>query len=163
MKSRGGLGTPLLLPRFYFFALLFTSHRSPLSERLEQATHSLFYTLSISVVFKLVSHNFSGFKPRPSRCFLREGTLLHFVCLHPGVSLRASSPFGRSRAARFACPNRRACSQATQECKWIPAIYCWEAGVAILLGMFHAKDIGISSGHVGLWLVCSFTFYLPIP
>ena len=28
---------PLLLPRFYFFALLFTSHRSPLSERLEQA------------------------------------------------------------------------------------------------------------------------------
>ena len=27
----------LLLPRFYFFALLFTSHRSPLSERLEQA------------------------------------------------------------------------------------------------------------------------------
>ena len=37
MKSRGG---PLLLPRFYFFALLFTSHRSPLSERLEQATSS---------------------------------------------------------------------------------------------------------------------------
>ena len=28
---------PLLLPRFNFFALLFTSHRSPLSERLEQA------------------------------------------------------------------------------------------------------------------------------
>ena len=36
MKSRGGLGA-LPLPRFYFFALLFTSHRSPLSERLEQA------------------------------------------------------------------------------------------------------------------------------
>ena len=35
MKSRGG---PLLLPRFYFFALLLTSHRSPLSERLEQAS-----------------------------------------------------------------------------------------------------------------------------
>ena len=31
MKSRGGLAS------FYFFALLFTSHRSPLSERLEQA------------------------------------------------------------------------------------------------------------------------------
>ena len=28
--------SPLLLPRFYFFALLFTSHCSPLSERLEQ-------------------------------------------------------------------------------------------------------------------------------
>ena len=27
------------LPRFYFSALLFTSHRSPLSERLEQAKH----------------------------------------------------------------------------------------------------------------------------
>ena len=45
MKSKGGLGresagtlSPLLLPRFYFFALLFTSPRSPLSERLEQAT-----------------------------------------------------------------------------------------------------------------------------
>ena len=34
MKSRGGL------PCFYFFALLFTSHRSPLSERLEQARNS---------------------------------------------------------------------------------------------------------------------------
>ena len=29
--------SPLLLPRFYFFELLFSSHRSPLSERLEQA------------------------------------------------------------------------------------------------------------------------------
>ena len=47
MKSRGGLGrevrepfplSPLPLPRFYFLAFLFTSHRSPLSERLEQAT-----------------------------------------------------------------------------------------------------------------------------
>ena len=38
MESRGGLGrAPLLLPRFYFFALLFTSHRSRLSERMEQA------------------------------------------------------------------------------------------------------------------------------
>ena len=29
--------SPLLLPRFYFFALLFTSYRSRLCERLEQA------------------------------------------------------------------------------------------------------------------------------
>ena len=36
MKSRGGLGREVLLPRFYFFALPFTLHRSPLSERLEQ-------------------------------------------------------------------------------------------------------------------------------
>ena len=48
MKSRGELGrevrfplSPLPLPRFYFFALLFTSHRSPLSERLEQAISSV--------------------------------------------------------------------------------------------------------------------------
>ena len=34
MKSRGGLGREV---RFYFFALLFTLHRSPLFERLEQA------------------------------------------------------------------------------------------------------------------------------
>ena len=47
MKSRGGLGrevrfplSPLLLPRFYFFALPFTLHRSPLSERLEQAKNT---------------------------------------------------------------------------------------------------------------------------
>ena len=33
-ESIGGLGREV---RFYFFALLFTSHRSPLSERLEQA------------------------------------------------------------------------------------------------------------------------------
>ena len=38
MKSRGGLYFLYYLPRFYFFALLFTSHRSPLSERMEQAT-----------------------------------------------------------------------------------------------------------------------------
>ena len=35
--ERGAGTSPLLLPRFYFFALLFTSHRSPLPERLEQA------------------------------------------------------------------------------------------------------------------------------
>ena len=34
--------SPLPLPRFYFFALLFTSHRSPLSERLEQAKETTF-------------------------------------------------------------------------------------------------------------------------
>ena len=44
-ESRGGLGREALtsnpLPRFYFFALLFTSHRSPVSERLEQAKITL--------------------------------------------------------------------------------------------------------------------------
>ena len=40
MKTRGGT---LPLPRCYFFALLFTSHRPPLPERLEQATQALPY------------------------------------------------------------------------------------------------------------------------
>ena len=31
------------------------------------------------------SNSGRGFKPRPSRCFLRQGSLLHFVSLHPGV------------------------------------------------------------------------------
>ena len=30
-------------------------------------------------------------------------------------------------------------------------------GVAIPLGMLHAKAPGISSGRLGLWLVCAFT------
>ena len=40
MNSRGGT---LPLPCFYFFAVLFTSHCSPLSERLEQATQEIPY------------------------------------------------------------------------------------------------------------------------
>ena len=28
-----------------------------------------------------------GFTPRPSRCFLRQGALLHFVSLHSGVQM----------------------------------------------------------------------------
>ena len=30
--------------------------------------------------------------------------------------------------------------------------------VAILLGLLHATETGISSGCVGLWLVCALTF-----
>ena len=40
----------------------------------------------------------SGFKPRSSHCFLRQGTLLHFVSLHHCVSLPGNrnklQPFG---------------------------------------------------------------------
>ena len=35
----------------------------------------------------------------------------------------------------------------------------YPAGVAILLGMLHAKETGIRSGRLCLWLVCAFTFY----
>ena len=38
--------SPLLLRRFYFFLLLFTSYRSPLSERLEQASQGRSLALS---------------------------------------------------------------------------------------------------------------------
>ena len=31
-----------------------------------------------------------GFKPRPSLCLLRQGTLLDFVSLHPGVKMGTS-------------------------------------------------------------------------
>ena len=40
MKSRGGLGSTSPPPSLLFFRAPFTSHRSPLSERLEQATVS---------------------------------------------------------------------------------------------------------------------------
>ena len=33
-----------------------------------------------------------------------------------------------------------------------------QGGVAIFLGMPHAKETWISSGRLGLWLVCVFTF-----
>ena len=31
-------------------------------------------------------------------------------------------------------------------------------GVAILLGMLHVKETRISSGRMGLWLVCTFIY-----
>ena len=31
--------------------------------------------------------------------------------------------------------------------------------IAILLGRLHAKETVINSGHLGLWLVCAFTFF----
>ena len=42
-RERWKVEGELPLARFYFFALIFTSHRFPLSERLEQATRSLPY------------------------------------------------------------------------------------------------------------------------
>ena len=32
-----------------------------------------------------------------------------------------------------------------------------QGGVAIFLGMLHAKETGIGSDLLGLWLVCAFT------
>ena len=58
--------SPLPLPRFYFFALLFTSRRSPLSERLEQAISFVFavrliiYFLCVFLFYFLVQNNNSG-------------------------------------------------------------------------------------------------------
>ena len=72
-----------------------------------------------------------GFKPRPSRCTFRQGTLLHLVSLHG---------YRRQTAG--------VTSAMDQE------------GKAILLGMLHAllqEYFGISSVRFGLWLVCAFT------
>ena len=38
---------------------------------------------------------------------------------------------------------------------WYPV----QEGVAILLGMLHAKETRISCGHLGLWLMCAFTIF----
>ena len=82
-----------------------------------------------------------GCRPRPSRCFLRQGTLLHFV------------------------------SQSSPRCiMWVPATYCWgvtlrwisipsRGGVAILLDMPHAKETGISSVRLGLWFLSYLTLF----
>ena len=57
----------------------------------------------------------------------------------------------------------------TQVCKRVLATYCWEVTLpwtsfnylpagAILLGMFHVKETGISSSRLDLSLVCALTF-----
>ena len=72
-----------------------------------------------------------GFKPRPSRCTFRQGTLLHLVSLH---GYRRQTAGGTSAMD--------------------------QEGKAILLGMLHAllqEYFGISSVRLGLWLVCAFT------
>ena len=59
----------------------------------------------------------------------------------------------------------------TPVCKRVLATYCWEVTLpwtsfnylpagAILLGMFHVKETGISSGRLDLSLVCALTFTL---
>ena len=82
MKSRGGLGRevpPLPIPRFYFFALLFTSHRSPLSERLEQAiifpawaTCDLVSGNTILTIFILITICCSGVMLCLERCMIPD-------------------------------------------------------------------------------------------
>ena len=44
-----------------------------------------------------------------------------------------------------------------------PAIdqYPIQGRVAIFLDMLHAKETRISSGHLGVWLMCAFTLPLP--
>ena len=47
-------------------------------------------------------------------------------------------------------------TQVYERVRWT-SIPCSKGG-AVLLGMLHATETGISSGRVGLWLVCAFTF-----
>ena len=61
-------------------------------------------------------------KPRPSRCFLRQGTLLHFVSLHPGVKKGTGDILLWGNPAMDQHPV--------------------QGGVAILLGLLHATETG---------------------
>ena len=47
-------------------------------------------------------------------------------------------------------------TQVYERVRWT-SIPCSKGG-AVLLGMLHATETGISSGRVGLWLVCAFTY-----
>ena len=79
-----------------------------------------------------------GFKPCLSHCYLRQGTLLHFVS-----SCRCITGYQLLTAG----------GGVTLQWTSIPS-----RGVAILLGMLHdAKETGISSGCLGVCLVCPFT------
>ena len=50
-------------------------------------------------------------------------------------------------------------SPLTQVYKWVAATYPIQEGVAIFLGMFKAKETGISSGCLGPWHVCVPSLY----
>ena len=93
MKSRGGLEreVPLLLPRFYFFALLFTSHRSPLSKRLEQATTKTFVTF---VVWEgaLRDDTKNGHKEDTVRYMRLFAYLNDLICISKSIGSRKVSP-----------------------------------------------------------------------
>ena len=78
-----------------------------------------------------------GFKPCLSHCYLRQGTLLHFVSSHRGINGYQLLTAGGGVTLQWtSIPSR---------------------GGAILLGMLHAKETGISSGCLGVCLVCPFT------
>ena len=81
-----------------------------------------------------------GFKPRPSCCFLRRGTLRLFVSLHPGVQMGTGDLLLGGNPVMEQHPI--------------------QGEVAILLGMLHAKEIGTSSHRFGLQLMCIFALYL---
>ena len=71
-----------------------------------------------------------GFKPLPSRCFLRQGTLLHFVFF---------TQFYKIGTGDIPLEGNPLMDQ-----------HPVQGGVAIPLGMHHADETGISSGFLGL-------------
>ena len=97
--------SPLPLPGFYFFTLLFSSHRSPPSERLEQAKCSCFWGLSRVhprnftfnkkiIPFEFPDKKIAGSKPwersvankslncSPCDLNLRHPSIHTFTCVH---------------------------------------------------------------------------------
>lgn len=72
-----------------------------------------------------------GFKPRPLPCFLRQGRLLHFSQVYKmGTGVILLRGGGQERSGE----SNKAC--------------------------LHAKETGISSDRLGLWLVCIFIILL---
>ena len=83
---------------------------------------------------------------------------------------------GSSLARRVASIDKELYSELslfTQVYKWVPATYCWGGGgepcdgLAFRPGVssntprqLHAKETGLRSGRLGLWLACS--FYLAV-
>ena len=72
------------------------------------------------------------FKPRPSRCCLRQGTLLHFVSLHPNLVPRALEVGRSTSEAREKCPGDEVVF--TQVYKRVPETNYW-AGTVSKVGM----------------------------
>ena len=89
----------------------------------------------------------------PSCCFLRQGILLRFV----------SAAFTQVYKLVGTGDTGDTLLGVTLQWTSIPLSGAKSGGggmegLAILLGMLHPKETRISSGHLGLWLACAYTF-----
>ena len=77
----------------------------------------------------------SGVQALPSAFFLAQETLLHLVSVHPSVYMGTGDILLEGNLRWTSIRSR---------------------GAAILLGLLHVKESGISSGRLSLWLLCAF-------